>query len=338
MELERPQENIIWTAISQTFLLVGLFVLLLVFSLRKTVVIADGTRLEEDTAQTEHIMADFDLQLTDSGDKGILYIPLQSGTDAANVTVENLYLYRQIRICIQGADEAFYRASALYGDTSDITDAYCIRRGQTVSLVLGTDRIRECRTTMEGDRMAVTFAAPDEQYAMIVVLDPLTEEDAASTLKIATQVAEQLERQDIRIYLTRTGETEMPREELEYFAKEVCADAYIQIGLAASDDPADYGISARYNGDYFLPGYGNIQLCDALIRNTALKSVNRGLGMEEAEEDSVLMDLTIPAARLDVGFSTNTTEALLVKQGDYQTKLALGIAKALEEAAGSLAR
>ncbi len=338
MEVERPQENLIWTAISQTILLVGLFAVLLVFSMRKTVVIADGTRLEGDTAQAEHVMADFDLQLSDTGDRGVLYIPLQSSTDAANVTVENHYLYRQIRICIQGADEDFYRASALYGDISGITDAYCIRQGRIVSLVLVTDRIRECRTTMEGDRMAVTFAAPDEQYGMIVVLDPLTEIDAASTLKIATQVADQLQRDDIRIYLTRTGETEMPREELEYFAREVCADVYIQIGLAASEDPADYGISARYNGDYFLPGYGNIQLSDALIRNTALKSVNRGLGMEAAEEDSVLADLTIPAARLDVGFSTNLTESQLVKQPEYQTKLASGIASALEEAAEYLAR
>ncbi len=336
MELERPQENLIWTICSWTVLLVSLFAVLLIFSLRKTVVIADRTQLEENSDLAEFVMADFDLRLTETGEQNVLYIPLQSNTDATNVTVENHYLSRQIWVVIAGADEDFYRASALYGDLSGVTDAYLVREEHAVRLVLVTDRIRECRTTMDGDRMAVSFVAPKEQYPMVVVLDPLMDENPAATLRIATQVAEQLEREDIRIYLTRTGEREMPEEERIYFAREVGADAYIQIGLAASSDPGEYGISARYNGTYFLPGYGNVQLSDALIRNVALKSVNRGVGMKEADEGSLLMDLTIPASRIDVGYATNETEALLLNQPEYQTKISAGLADALSEAAASL--
>ncbi len=336
MELERPQENLIWTVVSWTTLLVSLFTILLVFSLRKTVVINDRMQLEEDSELAEVMVADFDLHLADTGEDGVVYIPLQSGTDASKVTVENHYLSRQIWICIQGAEEDYYRTSSIYGDVSGVTDAYCVREGREVRLVLVTDRIRECRTTMDGDRMAVSFAAPDEQYPFVVVLDPLMTENPSATLRIATQVAEQLERDDIRIYLTRTGEREMPEEERIYFAREVGADAFVQIGLASSADPAEYGISARYNGTYFLPGFGNVQLSDELIHHVALHAVNRGLGMKEAEEGSILKDLTIPASRVDVGFATNETESLLVDQAEYQTRLAAGIADALEEAAGSL--
>jgi len=48
-------------------------------------------------------------------------------------------------------------------------------------------------------------------------------------------------------------------------------------------------------------------------------------------EDDILWQLKIPAARISLGYVTNSSERQLLEQESYQKKLAEGIAEAISE-------
>ena len=58
---------------------------------------------------------------------------------------------------------------------------------------------------------------------------------------------------------------------------------------------------------------------------------NRAVGVVPAADGDVLWDLTIPAARISLGYVTNSNERQLLEQDSYQKKLAEGIAEAINE-------
>ena len=68
-----------------------------------------------------------------------------------------------------------------------------------------------------------------------------------------------------------------------------------------------------------------------MTRQVTVAASNRALGLFPAEEGDVLWDLTIPAARISLGYVTNADERQLLEQESYQKKLAEGIAEAITE-------
>ncbi|MFQ8980292.1 MAG: N-acetylmuramoyl-L-alanine amidase [Waltera sp.] len=92
-----------------------------------------------------------------------------------------------------------------------------------------------------------------------------------------------------------------------------------------------HGIRAEYNDEYYLPDFGNVQWADCVTRQVTVASSNRAIGLFPAEEDDILWQLKIPAARISLGYVTNSSERQLLEQESYQKKLAEGIAEAISE-------
>ena len=147
-------------------------------------------------------------------------------------------------------------------------------------------------------------------------------EEKNIALEVARQTAQLLEGSMVKIYLTRTEDTEVAQEVRRSFADWVDADLYLEIGLSADDaQESTYGIRAEYNDEYYLPDFGNVQWADCVTRQ----------GLFPAEEDDILWQLKIPAARISLGYVTNSSERQLLEQESYQKKLAEGIAEAISE-------
>lgn len=97
------------------------------------------------------------------------------------------------------------------------------------------------------------------------------------------------------------------------------ADLYLEIGLSADDaQESTYGIRAEYNDEYYLPDFGNVQWADCVTRQVTVASSNRAIGLFPAEEDDILWQLKIPAARISLGYVTNSSERQLLEQESYQ--------------------
>lgn len=283
-------------------------------------------------------------------DTSYLRIPLPEGCKADDITVENHYMNRELWIMVPGGDENFYvehsisgNRKAIKGGTFDVT-----REGTT--LCFGMVGIYECRTILEGENLYISFQPPKEIYDKIVVIDPAcggadtgyTSEELAEkdiTLLIARKLKAKLDESNIKAYYTRMDDRNPTGEERILLGNEVKADMYIRIEANYLEDSSIYGTEAVYNGDYFIPGFGNVELADTLEREVVTSIKGKALGLQEAApEDYELGRATVPAAAIRVGCLSNAQESILLGKEEYAEKIATGIynaiIKAYEESIG----
>lgn len=270
-------------------------------------------------------------------------IPLEPGTKAENVMVENHYMEKELWIYVQNGRKAFYREHQLTGDFSLVENGICEAQNEGVLLRLSMKEILEYHSTLEEDTLKIDFVNPRENYDRIVVLDPVGGgrekgvtasgcEEKMIALEVARQTAQLMEGSRVKVYLTRTEDIDVVQEARRSFADWVDADLYLEIGLSADyEDASVYGIRAEYNDEYYLPDFGNVQWADCVTRQVTVAVSNRAIGLFPAEEDDILWKMKIPSARISLGYVTNNSERQLLGQESYQKKLAEGIAEAISE-------
>ena len=326
---------------------------MLIFASDKTIVIADASQDQAGLtvdgsreASGEHELL-LTLQETYS-EAGSFRVPLQKGIKPENVVVENRYMDRELWIYIQGGDRDFYENNVLSGDIA------CIREGRLemgddgVLLKLKMTDVMEYRSTLEGGTLTIAAGKPHDLYEYVVVIDPaggggdagvsdgdLTEKELA--LDVSRQVQKKFDMPNVRLYVTRTEDTDVTDEQRIGLTEAVDADLYIRIGVRNDpEDPAAYGIQGCYNAEYFIPGFGNADLADAVTKAVTIASSNRAVGLVPADDESILCRIGTAATELSVGYLSNPQEEALLEQEAYREKLAEGILNAIREACDAL--
>lgn len=309
----------------------------------KTIVITD---MPQDQAglTASSLQADRALKLMQTADgAGSFVIPLPANIRAEDVIMENRYMERELWIHIQSEDTQFYEENPVSGDISSILEGRYEVQPDGVLLKFAMNSLQEYRSTMNDDFLEVAGCKPKDMYSFIVVIDPVgggrdnglcsyVYREKELALQIAKLVQKNFALSDIKLYLTRTEDVEVPPEERMALIREVDADLYIRIG--AAENPAEeslYGIQCYYNEEYFIPGFGNADLADIVTRAVTIAASNRALGLIPAEEGSILKEINIPAVQLSVGYLSNDKERNLLQQEAYLEKVAEGILNAIEE-------
>lgn len=274
-------------------------------------------------------------------DTSYLRIPLPDKCGAEDIVVENHYMDKELCIIVNGAKEEFYEENAISGNRSMVRQGlYETVQGST-RLIFQLTGIYECRTILEDHFLYISFLMPKEAYDKIVVIDPAcgglnvglsTEElwEKNVSLGVAKKLKEKLDRSDIKVYYTRIDDVNPGEEDRVALANETRADMYIRIQVDADDDSSVYGTTTVYNGNYFIPGFGSVELADALERAVVTSIKGKALGLKEAQaEEYVLRNVTVPAAAVRAGCITNKQEATLLGREEYQDKIAEGIYQAI---------
>lgn len=300
--------------------------------------VAEGDSLQS-TPDNDKIGA---LRFTEEDENaGYICIPLENSITAENVTVENRYMERQVWISVKGASEDYYAEAALSGRFSFITEGLYEIRQDGVVLKLSLDKIYECRSTLEENKLYIEMLNPREVYDRIIVIDAarggsesgiaagdIVEKDIA--LDIAKQVKLLLDNTDIKVYYTRMEDVDITAESRVALANEVQADMLISIRLNSSEDEEIYGTEAVYNANYYLPGFNSVSLADRVERAVVTRINGRGNGLYEAADSDILVqDAKVPVAVLKVGYASNPKEAALLAREDYRGLIAAGIVDAV---------
>lgn len=349
---------VLWTILCSLSMGVMLFC-----SMTKTIVIADAAqedvRSDEDEQVEKPIIQTRELELKQSKDsEGRFYITLPADAKAENVTMENRYWEGELRIRITGSNADFYGSCIIEGDVSAIDSGICEMKADGVLLRVKMNGLWEYRSTMEGKTLVLAFYEPRELYDVIVVLDPagggeetgcvgeVISKEAASensffyekdvTLQVARLVQKNLSLEGVKVYLTRAEDVDVTTEERLEFLHKADADFYIRLSVDEADSPESYGIRGEYNAQYYIPGFGNVQLADLLTREVTIASSNRAEGLLAVGEESILKQIKIPAAELSLGYFSNITERELLGQESYREKLATGVMHAITKACESL--
>ena len=274
-------------------------------------------------------------------DTSYLRIPLHDNCKAEDIMIENHYMDQELCVVIRGAKEAFYTDNPISGNRKMIREGKYEVLEDGIKLIFRLTGIFEYRTILENNDLYVSFLNPKEEFDRIVVIDPacggtndgfaadnIKEKDI--TLQIARKLKEKLDKTDIKVYYTRMDDVNPAEEERVFLANEIRADMYIRIQVDADEDVGVYGTTTVYNGDYFIPGFGSIELADVLEREVVTSIKGKALGLCEAQpEEYAIRNITIPAAAVKVGCITNKQEASLLERDEYQGKIADGIYNAI---------
>ena len=270
-----------------------------------------------------------------------LCVPLPENCGAEDVVVENHYMDKELCIVVNGAKKEFYEENAISGNRTVVRQGIFEPAQGNTRLIFQLTGIYECRTILEGHNLYISFLTPREAYSKIVVIDPacgglnvgvsadgLLEKDI--NLGVAKKLKEKLDRSDIKAYYTRMDDVNPSEESRVALANETRSDMYIRIETDADDDSSIYGTTTVYNGNYFIPGFGSVELADMLERAVVTSIKGKALGLEEAlAEEYVLRNVTVPAAAVKAGCITNKQEATLLGREEYQDKIAEGIYQAI---------
>lgn len=286
-----------------------------------------------------------DILMNGSGnDSDYIWIPVPDAVTSSDITIENHYMERQMWVVISNAERIFYDENSVTGNLDGVISAEAVESGDKTILKFMMDKVYEYDTIFENKVLYVKKLLPKEAYDRIVIIDPAgadpegagTENSlspAAVCLDIALKLEKLLEDQDIRIYMTSLDEHVASDEDSIALSASVRPDMYVRIETAFDEDTSVYGTQTVYNGSYFIPGFGSVELADLLEAHVATAIGGKAMGLTPAgDNDAVIGAATVPAAAIKVGYFTNGQENVLLNRDDYRTKIAEGIADAVIEA------
>lgn len=275
-------------------------------------------------------------------------IPMPESVKAEEVVLENHYMDKELWVCINTEQkkeyETFFRTTGVYGYSDNVEDGRVEADEDRICLCFALNGVYEYRSIFEDHTLYVEFLSSKEMYEKIIVIDPAYggEEQGVAvegilskdiTLDVAKALKTMFDESDIKVYYTRMDDTNPAAADRVELAAATKADMLIRIEVSGDENSKLYGTSAVYNSQYFIPGFGNVELADLLEREVVTSISGKACGLiESSEEDWVVNSATVPAAAIRVGYLTNSQEAILLQREDYIRRIAEGIYNAVMKA------
>lgn len=275
-------------------------------------------------------------------------IPMPEKVKAEEVVLENHYMDKELWVSISAEKtkdyETFFETGSVYGNCDSVEDGRFEAEEDRICLRFALDGVYEYRSIFEDHTLYVEFVPSKEMYERIIVIDPAYgggEQGVAVdgilskniTLDVAKALKTKFDQSDIKVYYTRMDDSNPAAEDRVDLAAATKADMLIRIEVSGDENSKLYGTSAVYNSQYFIPGFGNVELADLLEREVVTSISGKACGLvESSEEDRVVNSATVPAAAIRVGYLTNSQEAILLQREDYIKRIAEGIYNAVIKA------
>ena len=334
------------TLFGMSFFVVAMAVVMY-FSMTKTIEISDVSLHEivkeeqEETPveATELVEPVNELLFADSADTEYICIPLPEKTGTDDIVIENHYMDHKLYVGIDDANEQFYKEKTLTGNRDNIiTGTYEVVRSG-IRLCFDMNGLYEYKSVLDNGSLYITFHTPREMYEKIVVIDPVcggadngVSDGAVMEKNISLTVASKLRNlidaddNNIKVYYTRLDDVNPMKEARVALANDTKADMYIRIAADFKEDTSIYGVTSIYNGDYFIPGFGNVELSDIMETQVVTAIKGKALGLAECSvDDYEQIHSCVPTTCIKVGCISNHQEASLLGRDDYLDKVAAGI-------------
>lgn len=309
------------------------------FDANKIIVIADSAAttgdMKEQTTQYQLLLKNSD------NENNRIIIPLEDAIMAEDVTIQNHYIDHELWIGIEGATTEFYSKEYVTANLEKVSYGGYDLADQMLWIKFSMNDIYEFKSTMNNGKLTIEVKKPQDVYKKIIVLDAghggndkgfyegrLKEKDVALDVLLILQ--EKLQNKDIKVYFTRTDDSQPDNKKRVQLANSVKADMLISIHTDYTEDESISGVTTIYNGEYFIPEFNSISLSDMLEQSVAKKTGAKANGLLEAtEEDYLIKYATVPAAQINIGYLSNKDEKELLAEGEYQKLIAEGIYDAI---------
>jgi N-acetylmuramoyl-L-alanine amidase len=284
------------------------------------------------------------------------------------VEVQDYYMDRSIEITIKGLkgksiyDSSIIRVNgdktfagepvAAEEETLDLAKKFYINYTKsettgfyTAVIYINLNNIYANLVYQDEENIYIALRRPKDVYDKIVVVDaghggtdPGTYSQGEEyyekeiNLSIVLYLQELLDKEDIKVYYTRTSDEAVFLNPRVFFANDVEADFFISVHCNGSESSEPSGGEVLYNDITMDNGFSSEQLAQICLEELTniTHKVNRGLVKEE--DVVIVKKARMPMALLEVGFMSNPEEMNFLAQESNRRDIAKGIHKAIIKA------
>lgn len=286
-----------------------------------------------------NIKAPISSKITSVNDKTSyeIIIPLPSGIDSTSIFDEDFYLNKYFVIRILGDHTGFYKSSPVTYQ-SELIQSVSVSlnsRGET-EIKIATSKLQGYELAADQMNLYVNIGNPRDIYKNIVVMDPghggsangaqyFDTREKDLNFYILYTLGKNIFNQDpskLKVYYTRTSDTNPSLKERAAFAKEVGADLFVSLHMNASLATGAHGTEVYYSKKNNTPnsaGLTSERLARLFVDNLSnvMGTLNRGA---KAEIYTVVHNNTVPAVLIELGFMSNKSNFELITDQQMQEK------------------
>jgi len=317
------------------------------FSMTKTIEISNVSHNDmvmsevEEPPVAEEIqeISTCELKFAENSDVDYICIPLPEKTGTDDIVIENHYMDHKLYVGINDALEQFYLDNNLTGNRENVIKGTYEVTNSGIRLCLDMKGLYEYKSVLDNGSLYITLYTPREMFEKIVVIDPIgggadtgvsdgviNEKDISLSIAAKLRILLDNDDSNIKVYYTRLDDVNPTKEARVSLANDSKADMYIRIGADSKEDTSVYGVTSLYNGDYFIPGFGNVELSDIMETQVVTAIKGKALGLSECSvDDYEQIHSCVPTTSIMVGCVSNHQEASLLGRDDYLDKVAEGI-------------
>lgn len=267
-------------------------------------------------------------------------IAIPKGVSENDITFENEYARKKIMIHIPRANEGFLFKNPIVGSSNGIVDLVAENTGDGSYIEISLDSVYEQNVHFENGYMYVGFDPIRDVYQKIVVVDAGHGDgdpgslggdvyEADIDLAIAKLTKEYLEKNGIKVLMTRQNTYNTSYADRVNLANEVNAVAFISVHNNASKyRGAQYvGTQTLYNSDDETGA--SQRLAELALDYVSEAFETRRLVSAPGQDIYIIRNSKVPMTLVEVGFVTTDSELKKLLDPYYQEKAAKGIGDAV---------
>lgn len=242
---------------------------------------------------------------------------------------------KQLKVFFDGEDAEVHKRGSLMGDWR-IIDKKTVRAEYVENQIVYSMDLREiCSAKVDSqnsNRLDIRKYDPDDKVLFMLDVEPVVENSDDIIMKIAKMVQHYSFDKDYEVMIAKDADSVSKPASVKHEAKALEADYYLKLNLAEDTENRDmFGMYANANLHYKRGYMENVDYADIVLKKCAQHTNNKAHGVFETQDESVLNCLSMPAAEIYLGYTSNEWEKELLVSDEYIEEISFGILEAFDE-------
>ena len=283
-----------------------------------------------------------DTEIVDEENHMQLRVALPAGVTGEEVELSNDYVTQTFRIEIPHTDDSYFANYPITG-SSDHIEGLSYAQGKDKDIIeIITDQVYEIATEYDEEFYYLDFIEPHELYEYVVVIDAghggndggaeksgVLEKDIDLSIVLALKELLDATEENIKVYYTRTDDSNPSYERRVGLANKSNADLFISVhNNSYKRSSAIKGTEVMYS-ESFEGAFTSERLAEICMEELTEALDSRDRGLLKGDSIFIIKNSEVPVALIEVGFMTNREELKLLNSAEYQEKTAEAIYKAI---------
>lgn len=276
-------------------------------------------------------------------------IPKPSGVSINQITDEDLYLEKKIKITVPNDQIDFYNNNPITVLNNSLYVTYERNTQGNTDIIITTPKIQGYKIEETTNAFSVVIDDPKKIYNKIVVLDaghggsaPGTDQSNVIEKNVTHDILYTYGKQyfdgensSIKAYWVRTGDTDVSLADRAAFASKVDADIFVSLHMNSVEGaPAANGTETYYSTTNNKPN--DMNLTSQKLATYIQSKLPDALGLSSSRgvktaNFQVTKTNTVPAVLIELGFFTNASDFAKLSNPSFQNNAAKQLHLILEE-------